>query len=393
MPEVLAAMRPYFLKRFGNASSPHRFGREAKNALDESRSKIAAVLNAESEEVIFTSGGSESDNLALLGAARASKYTNTNGNHIITSAIEHPAVFNTCKYLERNGFKVTYAPVSRDGIVDVDEIERALTKETILISVMHANNEIGTIQPISKIGKLARERGILFHTDAVQAFGKIQTDVRELGVDLLSMSAHKIYGPKGVGALFVRKGVRLEPLIYGGNHERNMRAGTENISGIVGFAKAAELARAEMRSEGERLVRLRDKMITNALRIEEARLNGHPTKRLPNNTNFSFRYIEGEAMVLYLDAKGIAASTGSACSSQSLQPSRVLLALGLSPEEAHGSLRLTLGKENTERDVDYMLEVLPPIIGKLRKMSPLGKGIKFAPSEGFEHEEEHEHAR
>ncbi|MEW6328733.1 MAG: cysteine desulfurase NifS [Candidatus Micrarchaeota archaeon] len=387
-PEVLAAMRPYFLKFFGNASSPHRFGREAKKALDESRTTIARALDASPEEVIFTSGGSESDNLALVGAARAYR---SKGNHIITSAIEHPAVLNTCKYLEKQGFRVSYAPVSRNGIVDAGVVERAITKDTILISIMHANNEIGTIQPIMEIGRIARERGILFHTDAVQTFGKIPFDVRELGVDLLSMSAHKLCGPKGVGALFVKKGARLEPLIYGGNHERNMRAGTENISGIVGFAKAAEIARAEMKREGERLTRLRDKMITELLKIDDSWLNGHPKKRLPNNANFGFRYIEGEAMVLYLDAKGIAASTGSACSSHSLQPSHVLLALGLSPEEAHGSLRLTLGRENAARDADYLLDVLPPIVEKLRKMSPLGKGVKFKPSEGYGHEGVHEH--
>ncbi len=388
-PEVLSAMKPYFLKSFGNASSLHKFGREAKKALDESRTTIAGALNADPEEVIFTSGGSESDNLALVGAARANK---SKGNHIITSAIEHPAVLNTCKYLEKQGFKVTYAPVSRGGIVDVGAVERAITKDTSLISIMHANNEIGTIQPIREIGKIARGKGILFHTDAVQTFGKIPTDVRELGVDLLSMSAHKLYGPKGVGALFVKKGVRLEPLAYGGNHERNLRAGTENISGIVGFAKAAEIARAEMKKEGVRLARLRDKMIKEVLKIDDSWLNGHRTKRLPNNSNFGFRYIEGEAMVLYLDAKEIAASTGSACSSHSLQPSHVLLALGLSPEEAHGSLRLTLGRDNTARDADYLLEVLPPVVEKLRKMSPLGKGVKFKPSEGYEHEGTHERA-
>jgi cysteine desulfurase len=372
--EVLREMKPYFSRKFGNASSIHRFGREAKGALEEGRAKIAKALNANLEEIVFTGGGSESDNLAVKGAAYANR---GKGNHIVTTGIEHHAVLNTCKYLEKQGFQITYLPVTKEGLVEISDVEKALTEKTILVSVMHANNEIGTIEPIKEIGKICGERGVIFHTDAVQTAGKIPTDVNELGVDMLSVSSHKLYGPKGVGALYVKKGTALDPIIHGGEHEKGMRAGTENISGIVGFGKAMEIAQARMDEDSERERALRDRLISGALKIEESHLNGHPTKRLPGNASFWFAYVEGESIVLRLDAKGIASSTGSACSSASLEPSYVLMAIGLTELEAHGSLRLTIGRWNTENEVDYVVEVLPPVIEKLRKMSPLGKGIEL----------------
>lgn len=368
-PEVLEAMLPYFSEKFGNPSSLYTVGREARRAIEESRQKIADLIGAKKEEIIFTGSGTESDNLAIKGAAYKNR---KKGDHIITSSIEHHAVLHTCKYLEAQGFKITYLPVSREGLVNPADVERAITTNTILITIMHANNEIGTIQPIEEIGKIAKEKNIPFHTDAVQTAGKIPISVDALGVDMLSMSAHKIYGPKGVGALYLRKGVHIEPQLHGGGHERNMRSSTENVPGIIGFAKAAEFAKERL-PENTKITNLRDSLINGALGIKESYLNGHPTKRLPNNANFRFSYIEGESMILNLDMKGIAASTGSACSSTSLEPSHVLLAIGLRPEEAHGSLRLTLGHENTQEEVDYVVSELSGIVKKLRMISPLGE--------------------
>jgi cysteine desulfurase len=369
-PKVVEAMMPYFTEKFGNASSLHSFGREAREALDASRATVAELIGAKPEEIIFTSGGTESDNLAIKGAAFKHR---KQGRHIITSNIEHHAVLHTCEYLETLGFDVTYVPVDSRGIVNPDDVAAAIRDDTILISIMHANNEIGTIQPIEEIGEIAREHDVYFHTDAVQSVGKIPVDVDELKVDLLAMSSHKIYGPKGVGALYLRGGVKIEPLAHGGGHERGLRSSTENIHGIVGFAKACELAGQNMESESARLRGLRDQIIDELLKIEECYLNGDRRQRLPNNVNVRFSYIEGESLLLHLDMLGIAVSTGSACSSTSLEPSHVLLALGLKPEEAHGSLRITLGKDNTQEDVDYLLEKLPSVVARLREMSPLSK--------------------
>jgi len=380
--EVLEEMQPYFSKKYGNASSPHALGREANGALQEARVKVAGVINAMPEEIYFTSGGSEADNTALKGLAFANK---DKGNHIIISSIEHDAVLNTCKFLEQNGFEVTYLPVDKYGFVNCEDIERAITKKTILISVMHANNEIGTIEPIANIGTLAQEKGVYFHTDAVQTFGKIPIDVEKMGVDLLSASSHKIYGPKGVGALYVKKGIEIQPLIHGGGHENGLRSGTENVAGIVGFGKAAELAENERAIEAGREIKLRDRLIKNALKIKNSRLNGHPAMRLPNNANFSFKFIEGEGLVLDLDGYGIAASSGSACSSKSLEPSHVLLAIGLKHEEAHGSLRLTLGRDTKDKDIDYVLRVLPKSVERLRKISPYKKKFMFKGLKGETH--------
>ena len=370
---VLEAMLPYFSEKFGNPSSLHSFGREAHEAIETSREKVANLIGAKDNEIIFTSGGTESDNLALRGIA----YLNRNklkeeGPHIITSSIEHPAVLETCKDLEKEGFEIKYLNVDKYGLIDLDELQNSITKGTFLISIMFANNEIGTIEPVEEIGRIAREHNVLFHTDAVQAVGKINIDVRKLPVDLLSISAHKMYGPKGAGALFVREGVKLKGIQTGGGHEGGMRSGTENVPGIVGLGEACRLAKIRMEDDTSRIKKLRDKLIKGILdSVEESYLNGHPEKRLPNNAHFRFTAIEGESLILFLDQKGIAASTGSACSSKKLKASHVLLAIGLSPVEAHGSLRLTLGRENTEEDVDYVLEVLPEVIGKLREISPL----------------------
>ena len=380
--EVLEEMQPYFSKKYGNASSLHALGREANRALQEARAKVADVINAMPEEIYFTSGGSEADNTALKGLAFANK---DKGNHIIISSIEHHAVLNTCKFLEQNGFEVTYLPVDKYGFVNCDDIEKVITKKTILISVMHANNEIGTIEPIANIGSLAQEKGVYFHTDAVQTFGKIPIDVEKMGIDLLSASSHKVYGPKGVGALYVKKGIEIQPLIHGGGHENGLRSGTENVAGIVGFGKAAELAENERAIEAGREIKLRDKLIKGALKIKNSYLNGHPTIRLPNNANFSFKFIEGEGLVLDLDSHGIAASTGSACSSKSLEPSHVLLAIGLKPEEAHGSLRLSLGRDTNDRDINYVLKVLPKSVERLRKISPYKKKFMFKGLKGETH--------
>jgi cysteine desulfurase len=368
-PEVIAAMEPYFFEKFGNASSLHAYGQEAKKALEDSRQVLADFIGARPEEIVFTSGGTESDNTALLGVAYALE---KKGNHIITSAIEHHAISEPAKFLEKRGFKVTYLGVDKDGLVSGDDLKKAITDKTILISIMHANNEIGTLQPIAQLGRLAKEKGILFHTDAVQTLGHIPVNVDALNVDLLSLSAHKFYGPKGVGALYIRKGSRLETFMHGGDQERGRRASTHNIPGIVGLAKAIELCRGKMEEEAKFQIALRDRLIQEIpAKIPEVRLNGHPVQRLPNNVNFSIKYIEGESMLLSLDMLGIACSTGSACTSSSLEPSHVLLAIGLDHETAHGSLRITLGRWTKQSDIDYFLEKLPPVVKKLRAMSPL----------------------
>lgn len=368
-PEVLAAMEPYFFKKFGNASSLHGYGQEAKKALEESREIVADFIGAHPQEIVFTSGGTESDNFALLGAAEALE---KKGNHIITSVIEHHAISEPAKLLEKRGFEITYLAVDKDGLVSGEDLKKAITDKTILISVMAANNEIGTLEPIDRLGKIAKEKGIYFHTDAVQTVGHIPINVDELGVDLLSLSAHKFYGPKGVGALYIRKGTRLETFMRGGDQETGRRASTHNISGIVGCAKAIQLCQKKMVNEIKFQSALRDKLIKEIpARIPEVRLNGHPILRLPNNVNFSIKYIEGESMLLSLDLLGIACSTGSACTSSSLEPSHVLLAIGLDHATAHGSLRITLGRWTKESDIDYLLEKLPQVVEKLRAMSPL----------------------
>jgi cysteine desulfurase len=373
-PEVVKAMLPFFSDAFGNPSSIYSYGQEAKGAVEEARTKVAELIGARSEEIVFTSGGTEADNLALKGLAYASEHK---GNHIITTSIEHHAVLEACKFLEKRGLEITCLPVDKYGLVDPADVKKAITAKTILISVMHANNEVGTIEPVEEIGEIARKAGAYFHTDAVQTVGHIPVNVDKLKVDLLSISGHKFYGPKGVGALYVRKGTKLVPLVHGGEHEKRRRAGTENVPAIVGLGKAVELAGQEMGREVERLTNLRDKLIRGLVgKIDSVHLNGHPTRRLPNNVNISIDFVEGESILLNLDLEGICASTGSACSSASLEPSHVLLALGLSPEQAHGSLRFTLGRDNTQADVERVLEVLPGIVAKLRAMSPLSKSTK-----------------
>jgi len=373
-PEVVKSMLPFFTDAFGNPSSIHSYGQEAKGAVEEARTKVAELIGARSEEIVFTSGGTEADNFALKGVAYANEHK---GNHIITTSIEHHAVLEVCKFLERRGFRITCLPVDKYGLVDPDDVRKAITDKTILISVMHANNEVGTIEPVEEIGRIAREAGVYFHSDAVQTVGHIPVNVDELKVALLSISAHKLYGPKGAGVLYIRKGTKLVSLMHGGEHEKRRRAGTENVPAIVGLGKAVELAGQEVGKEAERLAYLRDKLIEGlGEKIDHIRLNGHPTRRLPNNVNVSIDFVEGESMLLNLDLEGICASTGSACSSASLEPSHVLLALGLPAEQAHGSLRFTLGRENTEADVERVLEVLPGIVARLRAMSPLLKTQK-----------------
>lgn len=372
-PAVAEEMYRYIDKTFGNPSSVHFFGREARKAVEEAREKVAVAIGATPGEVVFTSGGTESDVLAIKGVAYANR---SKGNHIITSAVEHHAVLDNCKSLEKEGFEVTVLPVDEYGMVNPDRVAEAINDKTILISIMHANNEVGTIQPIQEIGRLAREKGVLFHTDAVQSFGKIPVNVNDLLVDFLSISGHKIYAPKGIGALYIKKGVRWLPISLGGGQERKRRPGTENVPGIVALGKAAEIAMENMSEEAARLTLLRNKIIREVLaNYSNVRLNGHPVKRLPNHINFCFEFIEGEALLLSLDLQGVAASSGSACTSGSLEPSHVLLAMGIPPEIAHGSLRITLGKDNNEEDVDYFLQVLPPIIERLRAMSPLYQKI------------------
>lgn len=367
--EVLKEMLPYFTLNYGNASSIYSIGRKSKKAVEEARQKVAHAIGAEAKEIYFTSCGSESDNLAIKGVAFANK---EKGNHIITTKIEHPAVLHTCQHLEREGFKVTYLNVDSDGLINLNDLEDAITPQTILISIMFANNEIGTIQPIKEIGAIAKKHNIYFHTDAVQAVGNVRINVNELNIDLLSMSAHKFYGPKGMGALYVRSGVKFEKIQDGGHQERNMRAGTENVAGIVGLGKAIELAYENFDEYNKKLTDLRDYYFSQVEeKIPDIKINGHRTKRLPGNANISFKFIEGESLLLYLDARGICASSGSACTSGSLDPSHVLLAIGLPHEIAHGSLRVTFGDDNTKEDVDFLVEALVEIVAKLRKMSPL----------------------
>ncbi len=380
-PAVLEAMLPYFTEHYGNPSSVHATGRDARKAIEAARKQVAAAINANPQEIYFTAGGSESDNWAIKGAAFANR---KKGNHIITTAIEHHAVLHTCGWLEKNGFTVTYLPVDAEGRVSAEQVEAAITDQTILITVMAANNEIGTLEPIAEIGKVARAHKILFHTDAVQAVGAIPLDVQAMNIDMLSMSGHKFHGPKGIGALYIRRGVRIDTLIHGGAQERGQRAGTENLPGIVGIGKAIELATADLEAKAAKTAALRDKLMDGILeRIPDVRVNGSRTHRLPNNCNVSVRYIEGESMLLRLDLAGIAASSGSACTSGSLDPSHVLLAIGLPHEVAHGSLRMTLGTDTTEAEIDKVLEVLPGIVADLRAMSVLNAETSTVTDETF----------
>ncbi len=368
-PAVLEEMMPYFTEYFGNPSSIYSLSRETKKAIDKARDRVAKGINADSNEIFFTGGGSEADNWALKGVA----FANYNkGNHIITTKIEHHAILHACEYLEKHGFQVTYLPVDEYGLVSLEDLEKAITDNTILVSIMFANNEIGTIQSISEIGKLCRSKKVLFHTDAVQALGNVSIDVKEMNIDLLSMAAHKIYGPKGTGALYIRKGVKIDNLVHGGAQERARRAGTENVAGIVGFGKAVELAVSNMEEHTKHLKTLRDKLVDGLLKIPYSRLNGPSgSNRLAGNANICFRFIEGEAILLLLDSMGICASSGSACTSGSLDPSHVLLAIGLPHEIAHGSLRLSLGDNTTEEEVDYVIESVGKVVQRLRDMSPL----------------------
>lgn len=368
-PQVLKKMLPYFTEHFGNASSIYETGRDARKAVDAARRQAAAAINAKPQEIYFTAGGSESDNWAIKGAAFARR---KKGNHIITTSVEHHAVLHTCQWLETQGFEVSYLPVDEYGRVSARQVEEAITEKTILISIMAANNEIGTLMPIAEIAKVAKAHGILMHTDAVQAMGAVPVDVEAWGVDLLSLSGHKFHGPKGIGVLYIRTGVKLDSLVHGGAQERGRRAGTENLPAIVGIGEAMEIAAKNQPANAEKMTRLRDRLITRLLEsIPDVRLNGHPTERLPGNVNISVRYIEGEALLLRLDLAGIAASSGSACTSGSLDPSHVLLAIGLPHEIAHGSLRFSLSDTSTEADVDAVAEVLPGIVKTLRDMSPI----------------------
>jgi cysteine desulfurase len=368
--EVLDTILPYFTENYGNPSSLHTMGQEANVAVQAAREQVARAIGADANEIIFTSGGTEADNLALIGTAYANK---KKGDHIITSSIEHPAILRTCEFLEKEGFKVTYLPVDRHGMVSTADAEAAIRPETTLISVMAVNNEIGTIQPIKDIGRIAHEHKIYFHTDAVQGIGKIPIDVKGMNIDMLSMAGHKIHAPKGVGALYVKKGTRVQALIHGGGQEKNMKSGTENVPGIVGLGKACEVAIRDFDKNTAQMTKLRNRLMEGVLKIDHVRLNGHPTIRSPNNVNASFSFIEGESLVLFLDMAGIEGSTGSACSSKNLKASHVLLACGMPPEEAHGSLRLTNSEFNTEEEIDYVLETLPGIVNRLRAMSPLYK--------------------
>jgi len=368
-PEVVEAMLPYFSEKYGNPSTIYSLGRESKKAIENAREAVAKAIGAQPKEIFFTGSGTEADNWAIKGVAYANR---KKGKHIITTAIEHHAVLHTCQYLESDGFEVTYLPVDSDGLVDPEQVKAAIRPDTILISIMFANNEIGTIQPIAEIGRIARERGVLFHTDAVQAVGSVPINVTEMNIDLLSMSSHKFYGPKGVGALYIKQGVKITSFIHGGAQERNRRASTENVPAIVGMGKAIEIAVDNMEQNNKKLIALRDRTIREIeQKVSYVRLNGHREKRLPGNVNFSFEFIEGESLLLMLDMKGICASSGSACTSGSLDPSHVLLAIGLEHEIAHGSLRITFGNENTDADVDYLMEALPSIVHRLREMSPL----------------------
>ncbi|MDU6359046.1 MULTISPECIES: cysteine desulfurase NifS [Zhenhengia] len=368
-PEVLDAMMPYFTQSFGNPSSIYQVAQINKKAIDDARETIAKHLGANTNEIFFTSGGTEADNWAIKGIVEANK---NKGNHIITTKIEHHAVLHTCEYLEKQGFEVTYLDVNEEGVIDLEALKAAIKDTTILISIMYANNEVGTIMPIKEIGAIAKEHGIAFHTDAVQAIGQVRIDVKEQNIDALSLSGHKIYGPKGIGVLYIRRGLRITNLIHGGAQERGRRAGTENVPAIVGIAKAMELAYTDFEAKNERIKDLRDKLMNGILEsIPYSKLNGSSTNRLVNNVNIGFEFVEGESLLLLLDMNGVAASSGSACTSGSLDPSHVLLALGLPHEKAHGSLRLTLGEGTTEQEVDYVLEKLPAIVQRMRDMSPL----------------------
>ncbi len=370
--EVIDEMLPFFNIYFGNASSIHSFGIDAFNAVEKAREQVAKIIGAKNEEIIFTSGGTESDNIAIKGISFKNKNKkNTKGYNIITCAIEHPAVLETCKYLDKMGFKTKFLPVDQYGIVNLEELEKAISKDTFLTTIMYANNEIGTLEPIQEIGKILKKYDILFHTDAVQAIGKVPINVKKLNVDLLSISSHKIYGPKGVGALYIRKGVNPETIFHGGGHEKGFRSSTHNTPGIVGLGKACELGLKSMNKDIVYMKKLRDQLIKKVLEIEESYLNGHPSKRLVNNAHFRFTAIEGESLNLMLNDAGIAAATGSACSSKKLQVSHVLTAIGLKPELAHGSLRLSLGKKTSTEEIEYVYKTLPVIVNKLRNLSPL----------------------
>jgi cysteine desulfurase len=378
--EALVAMLPYLQEEFGNPSSLHSFGRQARKAVETAREQVAVTLGARPREIVFTGCGTESDNQAIKGVAYANR---DKGDHLITTQVEHKAVLQACQYLEKQGFRVTYLPVDRYGVVDPDDVARAITGQTVLVSVMFANNEVGTVQPIAEIGRICQERGVTFHTDAVQAVGKLPVDVTELGVDLLSLSAHKFYGPKGVGALYVRQGTKIDPLLHGGHQEWGRRAATENVAGIVGLGKAIELRRGEMAAEADRLATLRERLYEGiAARIDHVYLNGHPTRRLPGTLSLCFDYVEGEGIIMGLDLAGVAVSSGSACTSASLEPSHVLLAMGVRPATAQGSIRFSLGRENTEEDVDRVLDVLPPIVERLRAMSVFSEQLPFPEEAG-----------
>jgi cysteine desulfurase len=367
-PEVLAAMLPYFREEFGNANSIHTFGQHARGAVEQARERVAALLGTRSSEIAFTSGGTESNNHAIFGAVGA---VPGDRKHVITSVIEHNAVLDVVRELERRGVSATFLPVNREGLVDPEDVRRATRPETVLITLMLANNEIGTLEPIEEIGKIAAEKGIILHSDAVQGVGKVPVDVHKLGVHLLSLSAHKLYGPKGVGALYIRKGTMLEPLMYGGHHERDRRPGTENVAGIVGLGAAAELALARLNQDGERIAAMRDRLEKGLLgRVPHASVNGWGAPRTPNTTNVTFPFVEGEAMVIALDLKGIACSTGAACSSGAVEPSQVLTAIGLSREDARATIRFSLGHQTTGEEIDYALETIPPVIERLRELSP-----------------------
>lgn len=373
-PDVVKEMLPFFSDYYGNPSSIHSIGQEAREGIEVARTRIATLIGARPEEIVFTSGGSEADNFALKGIAFSKE---NKGNHIITTNIEHHAVLETARFLQKRGLKVTYLKVDRDGLVDPQDVKHAITAGTILVSIMHANNEVGTLQPISEISRITSEAGVYFHTDSVQTVGHLPVDVKKLGLDMMSMSAHKLYGPKGVGALYLRRGIRITPLIHGGQQEYGRRASTENVPGIVGFGKAAEIALKEIDTEAERITSLRNKLIKGLMeRIDRIQLNGHPTKRLPNNVNISVEFVEGESLCLNLDMEGICSSTGSACSSSSAEPSHVLSALGIPPQLAHGSLRFSLGKWTTGDEIDRVIETLSRIVSKLRAISPLIKSRK-----------------
>jgi len=370
-PRALGAMTDCCKDKFGNTMSIHSFGQEAKLILEESREKAAKLMGAKPGEIIFTSSATESNNLALKGIAFANK---NRGRHIIISSIEHPCVMESAKWLEKQGFEITKLPVDKYGLVNPKDVEKAIKKDTILVSIIHASNEIGVIEPIEEIGRICRAKGVYFHTDAAQSFGKIPIDVNRMSIDLLTASSHKMYGPKGAACLFVREGTKIEPILHGGGQENGLRSSTVNVPAIFGFAKVCEICGKEMEKEAKRLTKLRDKLIKGVLAIEDSYLNGHPTKRLPNNANFRFSFVEGESLAIQLDLHGIAVSTGSACSSIKLEPSHVLLAIGLKPQEAHGSLRISLGRWTTEKDINYLLKVLPTIIKQLRKISPFKHG-------------------